>query len=300
MLSESLFVPLNISQQLHLKHFADPTQPPGPVVLMLHGAVENGRIFYSDSGKGFGCYLAQQGFDVYIADLAGRGLSSPPIGPQAEHGQSESICQEIPALLEALQARRPEAALFWVAHSWGGVLLMASLARHPAWLGKLKGVVMFGSKRRVQGLNGEKLLKVYFFWNRLAFACTRHYGYLPAQKLGIGSDSETRRSHSQGAAWVQQGRWRDDEDGFDYAATLQALDLPPLLYLAGQADKSLGHPQDVRHFQQEVGGKGEFWLLGKQQGHQHDYGHIDMLTHPAAPVDHFPQVVNWMQAQLKT
>ena len=59
--------------QLHIRHIYCEGGEQGQPVLMVHGAIENGRIFYNEKGKGFGCYLAQQGFDVYVIDLRGRG-----------------------------------------------------------------------------------------------------------------------------------------------------------------------------------------------------------------------------------
>ncbi|HEY9044239.1 MAG TPA: alpha/beta hydrolase, partial [Rheinheimera sp.] len=71
----SLYLDLQ-QYQLHLRRLMPMQQGIAPV-LMLHGAIENGRIFYSHSGKGLGCYLADNGFMVYCADFAGRGLSKP-------------------------------------------------------------------------------------------------------------------------------------------------------------------------------------------------------------------------------
>lgn len=295
-MQESLFVPLNVSTQVHVQHLQGSTN--GPVVFMLHGAIENGRIFYSERArKGLGWFLAAQGMDVYIADLGGRGLSFPPIHRHSEHGQTESIVHEIPAILNWLQQRRPQASQIWISHSWGGVLQASVLARFPQYLKPLKALVYFGSKRSVQGFNREKLLKIHFFWNRLAFVLTHLYGYLPARELKLGADAESRKSHGQSAQWIR-GPWLDPEDGFDYAQAIQSLSLPPQLYLAGQHDFALGHPEDVERFRQEVGGPSEYWFLGRQAGFQHDYGHIDMLTHKDAPEDIFKPVLHWLQHQL--
>lgn len=295
MLQEELFIPLNISTYLHMHHLQG--HPKGPVVFLLHGAIENGRIFYSPhKPKGLAWFLAQKGFDVYIPDLGGRGLSYPPITQDSAHGQSESIGVEIPALLDFIQAHRPLTPQIWMAHSWGGVLLMATLARFPSYLKDLKAHVFFGSKRSVYGYTPEKLLKIHFFWNRLAFVFARAYGYLPAQRLGLGSDSESLKSHRQSVAWVKPGTWTDSDDGFDYAQALQHMSLPPQLHLAGAHDLSLGHPEDVQKFRSEISTQSsDYWLLGNQTGFKHNYGHIDMLTHPDAPEDIFAPVLQWLQ-----
>jgi hypothetical protein len=38
-------------------------------------------------------------------------------------------------------------------------------------------------------------------------------------------------------------------------------------------------------------------LVGRAYGHQQDYGHITLLTHPGAPGDHFSQVAAWIKGQ---
>lgn len=306
MLQESIFVPLNLNQRLHMHHLQG--SPEGPVAFLIHGAIENGRIFYSQSGKGFAWHLARAGWDVYSADLGGRGQSYPPINAQTLSGQTESICQELPALLTAVRQRRPEAPIVWVSHSWGGVLLMSLLARlqtstEYAELASPEAIVHFGVKRSVKVQNREKWLKIDFFWLRTAFALIRLYGYLPARELKAGSDNESRKSHAQSVQWVRGGPWRDSDDGFDYASTIAALaaqhKLPPMLWLAGINDYSLGHPEDVRRFMQEAGAAdSDYWLLARSEGFAHDYGHIDMLTHPDAERDHFPRVESWLREQL--
>jgi pimeloyl-ACP methyl ester carboxylesterase len=60
---------------LHIAHWSGH----GPGVLLLHGAVSNGRIFASHSGHGLALFLAGHGYDIHVLDLRGRGRSTPPI-----------------------------------------------------------------------------------------------------------------------------------------------------------------------------------------------------------------------------
>jgi pimeloyl-ACP methyl ester carboxylesterase len=50
-----------------------------PAVLLLHGAISNGLQFYSIKGQGLAPYLASKGMNIFVADLRGRGLSTPSI-----------------------------------------------------------------------------------------------------------------------------------------------------------------------------------------------------------------------------
>ncbi|MCP1727768.1 putative alpha/beta hydrolase [Natronospira proteinivora] len=292
--AESHFLPIGDAYEIHLRRFPGE----GPMLLLLHGAIENGRIFYSRSGRGLAPWLAGQGFDVWVMDLGGRGESRPPIHSGLHYSQTDSIRHEIPAAMDYLANQRPGVAQHWLAHSWGGVMMTATLARYPERIPRVASLCFFGSKRRVRVWNWQRLLYVDLIWCWLSSLITRLVGYLPARRLKFGSDDESRLSHAQGKAWVRQTRWVDPEDGFDYHRALSELTLPPALYLAGAADPALGHPEDVKRLMAESGqGEQHFRLLARAHGNQKDYGHIDMLTAPSAAEDHFPEVAGWLQRQ---
>jgi pimeloyl-ACP methyl ester carboxylesterase len=296
--SRATSTPAMLADRLHVRRiFAD---KPGPPVLLLHGAVENSRIFYTESGKGLGPYLANRGFDVYACDLRGRGKSTPPISRSSQYGQLEAITEDIPAFMELVRLKRGDVPVFWGAHSWGGVLLLSYLARFKEAREQVAGTVFFGTKRSVHVRNWERKLKVDLVWNKLCPFIVKTWGYLPGRKLRIGSDSETKLSQLESKAWVEPSDWVDPRDGFDYAAAAKSAELPPMLFLAGHRDRALGHPQDVRALIRELGPQEvEFRLLGRHTGALHDYGHIDMLTHPDAVRDHFPEAVRFLKAQAR-
>src|SRR5689334_685054 len=143
---ESLFIPLHAQDMLHLKRFCG--NPEGPVIFMVHGSVENGRIFYSNNGKGLAPFLAGEGYDVFVADLRGRGLSKPSISRKSRYGLTECILEEIPAFINGIKKIRGNAPLHWIAHSWGGILLLCYYARHKKEVPP-SSMIFFGTKRRI-------------------------------------------------------------------------------------------------------------------------------------------------------
>lgn len=291
---QSIAVPLPGGNILNLQRFT--AAVPGAPVLMLHGAIENGRIFYSGSGKGLAPYLARNGFDVYVADLRGRGKSTPSIDRNSAFGQTEAITEDIPAFVEAIKKIRGPVPQQWVAHSWGGVLFSSVLARFPGYNGLVSSLVYFGSKRTIRVWNIHRLIKVELVWKLVCPLACRIAGYLPARQLRIGSDSETSRSYRQSAEWVKNDAWIDSADGFDYGATIKKLSLPPIWYIAAANDHALGHPDDVKAFMESAGRQESlFTVLSRSNGNRHDYDHINMLTHSDAVLDHFPQVLKWLQ-----
>ena len=290
----SYFLPVQ-QYQLHIRRLLPLHQPHG-VVLMLHGAIENSRIFYSASGKGLGCYLADQGFAVFCADFAGRGRSLPHSSSGFDHSQQQLICQDIPALIRHLQ-RTHQQKIHLIAHSWGGVLAAASLCRHPELLPLVSSKVCFGSKRRIRVQSLEKRFKVDLIWNRLGPWLAAKHGYFPAKRLRLGADDEPRQFLQDCIAWIEQDGFVDCSDGFDYAAAAKQIEWPHLWHFVAEKDRVLGHPQDVQAFIAEAcQQQAKYTHLGKASGALTDYDHISMLTHPLAVQDHFPQLANWLRS----
>ena len=282
--------------QLHLRRLT-PLHIQHAPVLMLHGAIENGRIFYNHHGKGLGCFLADQGFSVYCADFAGRGKSQPRASKDFDHSQHQLICQDIPALIEHLYQQYQQ-KIHLVCHSWGGVVLAASLARFPELCSKVASASYFGSKRRISIESWSKTIQVNWIWNQMGPWLCQRFGYLPAKKLRFGADNEPRQFLNDTVQWINSESFVDPTDQFDYAAAATRCHWPASWFFAAIKDKVLGHPTDVRLFMAETQQQhAKFTLLGGEGQDVHGYDHISMLTHPKARDGHFRNLADWLIAQ---
>lgn len=295
---ESIFTLVG-EHRLHMRRFYQ--NPEGPPVWMVHGSIEDGHIFYSSSGKGLAPFLSAHGYDVFVADLRGRGKSTPAINKNSRWGLAENLREDFPAYIEKIREIKGDQPQHWMAHSWGGVLQLAYLGRYQSSTGMpATGVpaslTFFGSKRRINIFSLSKFFQVNIMWGRVSRLLIKKYGYLPAKKFRMGSDSESDRSHSETHQWVVERDWHDWHDGFDYRKALQKTSLPPLLSLTGANDCVLGHPYDVRALLEETGSDtAKIQVVGKTEGFMHDYDHINLLTHPDAPKDHFQKVLEWLR-----
>ncbi|EAT13360.1 esterase/lipase [Oceanobacter sp. RED65] len=299
MLFQSLFVESKFPHKLHLMHISQTGHESTPVVLMVHGMVEDGRIFYHKSGKGLVCFLVGQGYQVFVLDLRGMGLSTPKVSAASDHGQTETITEDIPLVMDYILEKTGQARLHIAAHSWGGVNVNALLLRYSERVKQVASCVYFGSKRTVRVRNFDRYLKIDLVWKHLSTRIAERKGYLPAVKYKIGSQNETLKAHRQCVEWVSRSSWIDSDDGFNYGAASQTNSLPPTLYFAAIKDFSLGHRHDVKRFMAESGlGVKQYQLLGRKMGNRLDYDHINMLTAPECSKDHFPNVVQWFAKYL--
>lgn len=288
------FIPVSDKDQLYLKRFQS-SQCKG-VVFMVHGSVENGRVFYSSSGKGIAPFLATHGFDVFVVDLRGKGKSFPAVDKNAKYGQYEAITEDIPACIDFIKKTTGREKLHLMAHSWGGVLCLSWFARYHGQA-QIQCMVFFGTKRKIYIKSWEKRWKVDLFWNIVGTTVSEIKGYLPAKSLRFGSDNESKQFYKETNQWVYSNDWIDQRDGLNYPQALKKLNVPPIMSLTGVLDTVLGNPYDVQFLLQEANAHDHRYVeVGKKYGFKHDYGHIDILTHPEAPQDHFPLVLEWLNA----
>lgn len=290
---ESHFKTLEGGDKLHVKRIY--SDPKGEPVLLIHGFFENGMIFYTESGKGYAPFLARNGYDVFVADLRGRGKSEPRINRHSDFGQQEFLSEEMPAFLELIRELKGDRPVHWGAHSWGGVMLLAYLAVTDP-MPPVASLVLFGAKRRISVRNWQYYTSILLGWRFIAPLAISWKGYLDAITFKMGADNESKRVFAETAYWVKEKEWRHWTTGWDFAAALQAKKLPPVLYFAGKKDKVLGHPTDVTLLANETGDQVKrIHLLSVENGHALDYGHINMLIHPKAAEDVFPFALEWMQ-----
>lgn len=283
-------IPLDADAHLQVRHFAAPAG--GPRVLMVHGLGERGGVFCPAGSGGLAPWLAQAGYDVYVADLRERVCPGSPVPDISQH---QLICEDLPALFQRMVEDQPQQRFFVLAHGWGGVLVASALIRQPRWLEQVAGLVQLGVRRVCTQRNWQRLLLLDLMWRRLAPLAGRRQGYLPLRSLGLGSADLSRQLHDDSWMWQNGGKWRDPHDGFDYAAALTGIGWPSSLYLAGRNDRCMGHVADVRAFVRELGEHdAQLVLLQKGAGSSRDYGHHDLLTHPQAADDHFPLILSWL------
>ena len=307
--AESIMVPVGSGDQLHIKRLrvkplideaegadGSPVKAATPI-FMLHGVVEDGRVFYSRSGKGLAYFLASHGFDVFVADMRGKGSSWPQVKKidAEEYGAFEAVTEDLPALIAEVCRQTDGVPWLWVTHGWGGVLATAYMARYSECAANILGVVHFASRRTTQVNTLRKRILVDWWWGGFGQWLVKNKGYLPGRFWGYGVSDEAAGIHKDMIAWSSPADWIDTRDGFDYQAAVLALEKPASLYFASESDTGLADADDIRDFMKYHGDhNGRLVLLGKALGNRRDYGAVDMLVHEDAEYDHFPLVVEWM------
>lgn len=268
----------------------------GAPVFMLHSTLEDSSTFFTEDGSGLACYLARQGYDVYVADLRGKGKSWPSVSPFSDFGNHQLINEDIPAMLEKITAERGKVPQIWVGHGWGGVLMCSFYARYGDSICPVAKMAHFGVRRQNRVINSKTQFFFGFMWKRLSRLLIWINGYMPAKLMRLGSTNESTGNYRDYLNWSDENDWNDTEDGFSYGEAIRQQALPPSFYFAAQGDKAYGHPDDVREFVRELGPHdGRLMILSRKDGNLRDYDHLGMVRHKDCELDHFPLLLDWLQ-----
>jgi predicted alpha/beta hydrolase len=289
------FISIADNETICLHRFFTKEETRTSPIFMLHGAMENSKIFHSKSKKGFAPFLAKNGFDVFALDMRGKGESTPKVSKKTKQSQTDQIVIDIPACLTKIKELTNIDDVHFVGHSWGGVLLLAFFARFPET--KVKSAVFFGSKRRVSVLTFRRIFYIDIMWSALGTVLGHINGFVPFKKMKAGSDDEPLQFYKEMNHWVYSRKWKDKKDGFNYQKELQKIESPPTLYFTGIKDHTLGNQKDVKLLMNEANSlnNSHFKLLTKSNNNLVDYDHINILTHPKAEQDHFIEALNWIK-----
>lgn len=264
----------------------------GTPVLLVPGFLRTNDIFTPQDGEvGLAHFLASLGYDVFLAELRGRGKSWPAIGKGADWGAHEAICNDIPAHLRMVDRLRPGVPQIWLGQDFSSLLLTAAYARGEL-LSPVLGMIHVGASRYRQPQSRGKL---FGLWSAAARVSAATRGFV-ARPFRDSSSRETGLSLDCWLRWQTEQSWLDPVDDFDYAQALQALPPPPSLYLANGGSSLWGRLEDCRYWLSELGPHdARIVTIGRRGGNQRNYSHGDLVQHPNASEDHFLQIEEWLR-----
>jgi len=298
----------------------------GSPVILCGGYACNRHFVDYDERYSLARFLARGGFDAWVLELRGRGLSHP--GPGCQHPQSwtfdDLVRFDVPAAVDHVAAVT-QRRLAWVGHSMGGMVLYAHLGlnpdpEHPI----VAGVTIaspIGFARVASELSrwlGHFLLGLPFpdmihqrwvltaLWSVLSNSSALSIGMNPenVERAVIGDalrrfiGNVPRAKLRQFAQWTIEGVFCSADGRVDYRAGLRHV-TTPLLLVAGSADR-LATPESVRGALAYLEAAPASYLeFGRAHGHRFDYGHVDLILGRAAPEEVFPVVARWLATQTR-
>lgn len=259
----------------------------GAPVVLVHDGFSNRRCWYTAKGRGLGAWLVRAGFDVWLVEMRGHGLS-PRNRSYRDNRVADYARYDLPAIAAFIGEQSGQPA-HWVGHSQGGLALAAALGGGHLEPARLASLTLLGSQIR------------YLHWS------------LKLPPLSWGARLLLRRREQVGAGWLRREvgleeepagvvreslRWfglfgRFGEGRADWAAGLAEVAVP-VLALAGAGDRS-DPPAACRQLLERFGSPvREYLCLGQAAGFAEDYGHAAMLAGRHCQREVWPLLEHWL------
>ncbi|WP_152226312.1 alpha/beta fold hydrolase [Pseudomonas sp. SCB32] len=253
----------------------------GVPVVLTHGTFSNYR-----SCLGLANYLAGRGFACWLFDWRGHGDSGRN---GFTHSFDEVAEQDVPAILDAVSLRSGQAALHWIGHSGGGLIVSMWAARYPELARRrLRSLVLIGSQATAAGASLSHRLAILGYdwmlrWRRVA----------PSRAKSVGPEAESARLMRQWCQWNLRRRF-DSLSGFDYLTALQGVELP-VLGVAGSGDTFIAPVVGCEALVKAFGGaQATLELFGLATGAREDYSHNRLLLSRNASLEIWPHIGQWL------
>lgn len=258
----------------------------GEPLVLLHGAFANRRCWYSAHGHGLGAWLARAGFDVWLAEMRGHGLS-PRNRLYRSNCVADYVRYDLPAIAAFVdeQCSRPA---HWLGHSLGGLSMVAALAAGSIDKAQLASLVLLGCQ--IRHLHWALKLPPLNWGARLWLRGRERVG---GGWLGLRPEDEPSGIARDALRWYGLfGRFAAGNE--DWAAALGAVQVP-VLALAGAADHT-DPAQACGQLLERFGSAQRLYIrLGRAQGFVEDYGHDGVLAGRNAPRELWPLIEFWLR-----
>nr|WP_286946449.1 alpha/beta fold hydrolase [Pseudomonas sp. UBA6718] len=259
---------------------------PGVPVILLHGSFSNRRFWYSPRGIGLGPHLARAGFDVWIAEMRGHGLS--PRNQAYKHNSVADYARyDLPAIAAFVREQTAQAP-HWVGHSLGGTTLAAALG----------GSYLGAEEAASAALFGTQISRIYWplkvppveWGSRLLL---KGFHHISGARFKRGPEDEPIGLALESLRWHRLfGRFGDAER--DWWAGMADVQVP-LLAVSAAGDQQDPTWACRKLYEQFIAAPRHFLLLGKEQGFSSDFGHVEMLVSKEAQGEVWPLVEHWLR-----
>ncbi len=257
----------------------------GTPVILLHGSFSNRRFWYSPKGIGLGAYLARAGYDVWIPEMRGHGLSARNLSYRS-NCVADYARFDLPAIA-AFVVEQSGQIPHWIGHSLGGTSLAAALGGQYLGADTAASVALFGSQvsRTYWPLKVPPLQ-----WS--AKLLLRSFEHISGPRFKRGPEDEPIGLVLESMRWHGLfGRFGERDN--NWWAGLSAVQVP-LLAVAAAGD----HQDPVwacRELFEQIGSEHrQFLCLSREHGFSEDFDHVQMLVSKAAQQQVWPRVIEWL------
>ena len=328
MLPETFYIPTDDGWTLALHHYPAMGAARHYPVLMVHGLGANRLNFDLDDRYSFARATRARGFDVYVLEMRGAGMSCAPGGRDRtlySWGFADYAERDFPTAVSYVLERANTTALHAVGHSMGGMICYALGSQG---IGELRSIVTVGSPL-ISALNlgtmERRMLQLAAGLGPAVTFTPAPQRRVPLRRLlgtaGMFGQLSTRLADNfllngdncDAAVVGRMAREAIDDiplkliaeitsqmggssssGPYDYEFNLGNI-RAPVLVISGAVDK-VATPASVRAAVERLTGSDVRWRqMGLQSGDRADYGHVDLMVGRNAPEEVYPVMLDFLQ-----
>jgi pimeloyl-ACP methyl ester carboxylesterase len=314
------FAPTPDGWRLALHRHRPRDEGPGTPVVLCSGFSCNRHFIDYDEQYSLARSLARAGFDAWVLELRGRGLSHPTAACRRPGRWTfdDLVRIDVPTAIEHV-VRTTGRSIAWVGHSMGGMVLYAYLGTTPA--APVRAGVTIASPVVFSAVSsmllhriGNWLLSIPTsdvvpqrlvlggLWWILAPTAGLEVGMntqnidraVVGRALRLSLSNVSRFKLQQLSRWALEGVFASFDGRIDYRGALAGI-TTPLLVIAGSGDR-VSPPAAVRRALDHLPAASTSYIeFGREHGRAVDYGHVDLILGRAAPAEVFPAVAQWLR-----
>lgn len=290
-----------------------------PVVL-CHGMLSNRFNVDLDERTSLARYLRARGFDAWVMELRGHGLSRrAPGGGRARRfdwNLDDHIQRDLPAVLSHVRRETGAARVHYFGHSMGGMLLYGACALEGI-AESIRSAVLSDAPATFAPLRTSA--RVGRLYGRI-FPAVPPALVLPVlgpvvflapglmePRYGIGDRTlmlrllsnaiipwGSSRTLLQFCDMLEAGRFASADGRVDYESGAGRIDFPLLVLSAPR--KLMDERAVAAGYERAVAAEKRYVRLGRAWGFARDYTHSNLLLAESSPVEVHPLVSDWMEA----
>lgn len=293
----------------------------GLPVILCHGLSANRYTFDLRGAPSLARYLRHLGWDVWVPELRGSGMSQRPGLFHSDVPYSwdfeDHLRQDLPAVMDFVLTRTGAPSLHWVGHSMGGMLVKAHIAANDN--SPVASAVAVGSPAEFSNMKTKEVhallqakpllrmipLSPLGFLARLGIPFVHQFSFGFFHTPNVNPENCRKMTAlavemlPSSKLWLNFARFVEtasfsSEGGEPYLAGLSSSEVPVLL-LGGAVDALAPPDSLVSSLEGQEGSENRKCLiLGKASGCQEDYGHVDLMVGTRSESEVFPLILQWL------